>query len=246
MPRRWWPCFRAATTLALKAEFVLQVHVRGTAEGRVGPHPRRPEPLGAVRGSRSRSLGPQAASGTVDQRPLPFESLRSGQLNPSCYADPPMSSEPTGVPAHRSPDGTWRVVRTRRPSSRRNDRSRWHERHEDRVGGGRRHAAFERRRDALVFLDTTAAAPGSENVTTAPAKRRETTEPSQEPSQSSPRRTPKGPITHDLDETRSQDIPWSLCGVLLYDPRQIAKAGEPATCGSASGSGRRPATGTRR
>ena len=23
-------------------------------------------------------------------------------------------------------------------------------------------------------------------------------------------------ITHDLDETRSQDIPWSLCGVLLY------------------------------
>ena len=30
-----------------------------------------------------------------------------------------------------------------------------------------------------------------------------------------PRRTPKGPITHDLDETRSQDIPWSLCGVLL-------------------------------
>ena len=33
-----------------------------------------------------------------------------------------------------------------------------------------------------------------------------------------------------LDETRSQDIPWSLCGVLLYDPRQIAKDGEPATC----------------
>ena len=60
---------------------------------------------------------------------------------------------------------------------------------------------------------------------------RETPEPSQEPPQSSPRRTPKGPITHDLDETRSQDIPWSLCGVLLYDPRQIAKEGEPATCG---------------
>ena len=37
-----------------------------------------------------------------------------------------MSSEPTGVPAHRSPDGTCRVVRTRHPSSRRNDRSRWY------------------------------------------------------------------------------------------------------------------------
>ena len=38
-----------------------------------------------------------------------------GSLNPSCYADPPMSSEPTGVPAHRSPDGTWRVVRNPPP-----------------------------------------------------------------------------------------------------------------------------------
>ena len=77
----------------------------------------------------------------------------------------------------------------------------------------------------------TAAAPGrSTVVTTTPTKRRETPEPSEEP-QPSPRRTRKGPITHDLDETRSQDIPWSLCGVLLYDPTQIAKAGEPATCG---------------
>ena len=44
-----------------------------------------------------------------------------------------------------------------------------------------------------------------------------------------PRRTPKGPITHDLDETRSQDIPWSLCGVLLYDPeadREGRRAGD--------------------
>ena len=92
--------------------------------------------------------------------------------------------------------------------------------------GWRHHAAFERRRDALVFLDTTAAALGNESVTTAPPKRSETPGPSQQPPQSSPCRTPKGPITHDLDETRSQDIPWSLCGVLLYDPRQIAKDGD--------------------
>ena len=138
-----------------------------------------------------------------------------------------------GPREYRSPDGTWRVVRTPRPGGSRNDRPRWevHERHEGRAGGWCHHAAFERRRDALVFLDTTAAASGGESVTTAPARRRETPEPSQEPPQSSPRRTPKGPITHDLDETRSQDIPWSLCGVLLYDPRQIAKEGEPATCG---------------
>ena len=133
-----------------------------------------------------------------------------------------------GPREYRSPDGTWRVVRTPRPGGSRNDRPRWevHERHEGRAGGWCHHAAFERRRDALVFLDTTAAASGGESVTTAPARRRETPEPSQEPPQSSPRRTPKGPITHDLDETRSQDIPWSLCGVLLYDPRQIARAGD--------------------
>ena len=115
-----------------------------------------------------------------------------------------------GPREYRSPDGTWRVLRTRRPGGGRNDRPRWevHERHESRVDGWRHHAAFERRRDALVFLDTTAAAPGNESVTTAPPKRSETPGPSQEPPQSSPRRTPKGPITHDLDETRSQDIPW--------------------------------------
>ena len=145
----------------------------------------------------------------------------------------PGSDDKHGTREYRSPDGAWRVVRTRRPGGSRNARPRWevHERCEGRGAGWRHHAAFERRRDALVFLDTTAAASGGESVTTAPARRRETPEPSQEPPQSSPRRTPKGPITHDLDETRSQDIPWSLCGVLLYDPRQIAKEGEPATCG---------------
>ena len=104
-----------------------------------------------------------------------------------------------------------------------------HERCEGCGAGWRHHAALERRRDALVFLDTTA--PAGESVTAAPLRRPETPEPSQESPQSGPRPTRKGPITHDLDETRSQDIPWSLCGVLLYDPRQIAKEGEPATCG---------------
>ena len=102
-----------------------------------------------------------------------------------------------GTREYRSPDGAWRVVQTRRPGGSRNARPRWevHERYEGRGAGWRHHAAFERRRDALVFLDTTAAAPGGESVTTAPARRRETPEPSQEPPQSSPRRTPKGPIS---------------------------------------------------
>ena len=88
-----------------------------------------------------------------------------------------------GTREYRSPDGTWRVVRTRRPGGSRNARSRWevHERCEGRGAGWRHHAAFERRRAALVFLDTTAAAPGGQSVTTALARRRE--------------------ITHNLDET---------------------------------------------
>ena len=54
------------------------------------------------------------------------------------------------------------VVRTRRPGGNRNERPRWevHERHED-LADLHCHAAFERRRDALVFLDTTAVTPGA-------------------------------------------------------------------------------------
>ena len=65
---------------------------------------------------------------------------------------------------YRSPDETWRVVRTRRPGGNRNERPRWevHERHEDHADW-HCHAAFERRRDALVFLDTPAATPGGES-----------------------------------------------------------------------------------
>ena len=63
---------------------------------------------------------------------------------------------------YRSPDGIWRVVRTRRPGGNRNERARWevHERSEAHAPW-HCHAAFERRRDAVVFLDTTAVTPMS-------------------------------------------------------------------------------------
>ena len=80
---------------------------------------------------------------------------------------------------YRSPDGTWKVVRTRRSGGNRNERPRWevHERHE-RHADWHCHAAFERRRDALVFLDTTAVTPGGESMAAAKAvpKQRETPE----------------------------------------------------------------------
>ena len=133
---------------------------------------------------------------------------------------------------YRSPDGAWRVVRTRRPGGNRNERPRWevHQRHEDHADW-HCHADFERRRDALVFLDTTAVTPGGESTAAAAKaapKQRETPERPVEPHQ---RRTPRRPITHDIDETRSEDLRWSLCGVFLYDEKQIAQGDEPATCG---------------
>ena len=72
----------------------------------------------------------------------------------------PHHQDDNGPREYRSPDGTWRVVRTRRPGGSRNARARWevHERCEGRGAGWRHHAALERRRDALVFLDTTAPA----------------------------------------------------------------------------------------
>ena len=133
---------------------------------------------------------------------------------------------------YRSPNGTWRVVRTRRPGGNRNERPRW-EVHEDRAVW-HCHVAFKRRRDAVVFLDTTAVTPEAGNTAAAAGnpKQRAPERPEDEPHGSSPRRTPKRRITHDIDETRSEGrIRWSLCGVLLYDERQIAKGGEPSTCG---------------
>ena len=64
-----------------------------------------------------------------------------------------------GRPEYRSPDGTWRVVRTPQPGRNGNERARWevHERPEAHAPW-HCHAAFERRRDALVFLDTTVGA----------------------------------------------------------------------------------------
>ena len=132
---------------------------------------------------------------------------------------------------YRSPDGTWRVVRTRRPGGNRNERPRWevHERPAA-LAPWHCHAAFERRRDALVFLDTTAVTPGGESTAAAAATL--TPERPDEPHGSSQPRKPRRRITHDIDETRSGDgIRWSLCGVLLYDEKQIAQGGEPSTCG---------------
>ncbi len=136
---------------------------------------------------------------------------------------------------YRSPDGTWRVVRTRRPGGNRNERPRWevHERPEAHAPW-HCHAAFERRRDALVFLDTTVVTPGGESpaASAAPPKRSETPERQDEPPGSSQPRKPRRRITHDIDETRSGDgIRWSLCGVFLYDEKQIVQGDEPATCG---------------
>ena len=96
------------------------------------------------------------------------------------------------------------------------------------------HAAFERRRDALVFLDTTVVTPGGESTaaSAAPPKRSETPERQDEPPGSSQPRKPRRRVTHDIDETRSGDgIRWSLCGVFLYDEKQIVQGDEPATCG---------------
>ena len=121
---------------------------------------------------------------------------------------PHHQDDKAGRREYRSPDGTWRVVRPCRRGG--NERPRWevHERHEDHAGWHCR-AAFERRRDALVFLDTTAATPGGEStaVTTMAPKQRETPEHSAEPPPPSPRRTPRRPITHYIDETRTRGGP---------------------------------------
>ena len=101
-----------------------------------------------------------------------------------------------GRPEYRSPDGTWRVVRTRQPGRNGNERARWevHERSEAHAPW-HCHAAFERRRDALVFLDTTAVVPGGERTAAAAAERNETPERQDEPTGSNSPRKPMRRIT---------------------------------------------------
>ena len=86
----------------------------------------------------------------------------------------------------------------------------------------------------MVFLDTTAVPPGGESTAAGAAtpEQRETPERPDEPHGSGQRRTPRRPITHDIDETRSGDgIRWSLCGVLLYNEKQLPQGDEASTCG---------------
>ena len=192
---------------------------------RFGPESPFDDPFGHVRataisfpGHTTRSSPPPLGQG-VDTVPPPIADLERPARSSSDQDDR------LGRREYRSPDGTWRVVRTRRPGGNRNERPRWevHERPEAHAPW-HCHAAFERRRDALVFLDTTTVTPGGESPAAAAAtsKRREPSQP----------RKPRRRITHDIDETRSEEnIRWSLCGVLLYDEKQIAHGDEPSTCG---------------
>ncbi len=112
-------------------------------------------------------------------------------------------------------------------------RPRWevHERHGGHAGGWRCHAAFERRRDALVFPDTPAAATEGESVTTAPPRPRGLPEPSQEPPSPTATRRRKGPTTHELDDTRSQDHPLiAVRRAPVRSEGERRQDGEPVTC----------------
>ena len=113
-----------------------------------------------------------SATAATEARPRPVAAGRLRLNGGTVKLIPHHQDDKHGTREYRSPDGAWRVVQTRRPGGSRNARPRWevHERCEGRGAGWRHHAAFERRRDALVFLDTTAAASGGESVTTAPAK----------------------------------------------------------------------------
>ena len=77
-------------------------------------------------------------------------------------------------------------------------------------------------RDLAAATSKRGAQPAPEAEETDHARRREPSQP----------RKPRRRITHDIDETRSEEnIRWSLCGVLLYDEKQIAHGDEPSTCG---------------
>ena len=124
---------------------------------------------------------------------------------------------------YRSPDGTWKVVRTRRSGGNRNERPRRevHERHE-RHADWHCHAAFERRRDPLVFLDTTAVTPGGESMAAAKAvpKQRETPERPVEPHQT--------PDAEETDHSRHRRNPLRRHPVVAVRRVPVRREAAPA------------------
>ena len=146
---------------------------------------------------------------------------------------------------YRSPDGAWRVVQTRRPGGSRNARPRWevHERCEGRGAGWRHHAAFERRRDALVFLDTTAQRRGARasrqrppGGARPPNPRRNHPSPAR-----AGRRRGRSRTTSTKPAPRTSRGRCAACSCTIRGRSRRRASRRPA--GSASGSGRRPATG---
>ena len=198
-------------------------------------------------GGRTPGLPPAGASAlraATEARPRPVAAGRLRLNGGTMKLIPHHQDDKHGTREYRSSDGAWRVVQTRRPGGSRNARPRWevHERCEGRGAGWRHHAAFERRRDALVFLDTTA--PAGESVTAAPLRRPETPEPSQESPQSGPRPTRKGPTTSTRPALRTSRGRCAACSCTIRGRSRRRASRRPA--GSASGSGRRPATGNAR
>ena len=148
---------------------------------------------------------------------------------------------------YRSPDGAWRVVRTRRPGGNRNEQPRWevHERPEDHAPW-HCHAAFERRRDAVVFLDTTAVPPGGESTAAAAATPSNLRPPNARMSHTGPanagRRGDRSrtTLTKPAPATASAGR-CAACSCTTRSSSRRATRRRPA--GSANDSRRRPATG---
>ena len=188
------------------------------------------------------TLGSSAIAAT-EARPRP---VAAGRLNgDTTRLIPHHQDDKYGPREYRSPE---RVVRTRRPGGSGNDRPRWevHERQEGRAAGWRRrHAAFERRRDALVFLDTTAAEPGNESVTTAPPGDARPPNPRRNPSPACARHgRGRSPTTSTKPAPRTSRGRCAACSCTIRGRSRRPASRRPA--GSASGSGRRPATGNAR
>ena len=201
-----------------------------------------------------------SATAATEARPRPVAAGRLRLNGGTMKLIPHHHDDKHGTREYRSPDGAWRVVRTRRPGGNRNARPRWevHERcegrgagwrhprrlrapagraglpgHHGRSAGGReRHdSARQAARDPRTLAGTTPVqpAPDAEGADHARPRRR---------------RRGRSRTTSTRPGPRTSRGRCAACSCTIRGRSRRRASRRPA--GSASGSGRRPATGNAR
>ena len=189
-----------------------------------------------------------SATAATEARPRPVAAGRLRLNGGTMKLIPHHQDDKHGTREYRSPDGAWRVVRTRRPGGSRNARPRWevHERCEGRGAGWRHHAAFRApagRAGLPGHHDRSVGGRASRQRPPGGARPPNPRRNHPSPARAG-RRRGRSRTTSTRPAPRTSRGRCAACSCTIRSRSRRRASRRPA--GSASGSGRRPATGNAR